>query len=198
MLAISSRMDVHLSQATFRVLLSTLSRPGRVERLPRPADGPSAIPLALADLDTPVAVIGPEERRQEIVLATGAPLVALEQAALVACWQAPTAGQIAELPIGSALVPERGAKVGLACSTLVPEGAALAGDEPTPDHLVRLELIGPGVDGRTRLGVAGLSAEVFTALAERNRDFPAGIDVWLVDASGSIAALSRSSTIEVI
>jgi alpha-D-ribose 1-methylphosphonate 5-triphosphate synthase subunit PhnH len=70
-----------------------------------------------------------------------------------------------------------------------------SGDTPEPDEIV-VELTGPGVDGRRRLAIGGLSAAVLDAIAEANRRFPSGIDTWLVAPDGAIAAISRSTRLD--
>jgi alpha-D-ribose 1-methylphosphonate 5-triphosphate synthase subunit PhnH len=54
-------------------------------------------------------------------------------------------------------------------------------------------LSGPGIDGTIELAVDGLGHDVFDAIVEANRQFPAGIDVWLVAGDGAIAGLPRST-----
>jgi hypothetical protein len=43
--------------------------------------------------------------------------------------------------------------------------------------------------------VDGIDASVFDAIATANTGFPAGIDVHLVDASGCVMSLPRSTSI---
>jgi alpha-D-ribose 1-methylphosphonate 5-triphosphate synthase subunit PhnH len=181
----SDRLAPLMSQAVFRVLLESLARPGRVFQLPTVGDevGPGIVPLALAVVGSKVAVAGAPEWQARICRATGAQPAGIEEASLVAIYGTAETETITRLRRGSAEAPEDGAKVGLACGALTEAGAA----ETT------IELKGPGVPGRTLLGVDGVGREVFDALREANARFPAGVDVWLVDERGRVAGLPRSA-----
>lgn len=180
-------LDTFVSQAVFRALLRTLSRPGSVEALPVVGVGAAVVPLALADVETTVAVHDAPGVAERIVRATGAAISPVEDAELVACCGRTTASTVERLSRGSALTPELGAKVGVDCTRLTAGGAGR----------VTLTVSGPGVDGAAVLGVDGLDAGVLQAVAAANVDPPAGIDVWLVDEEGRIAGLPRSCRLEV-
>lgn len=195
------------SQAVFRVLLSTLSRPGRVEHLPIEDVGAAVVPLSLAVVDSVIAVCGDDDLEQDVKAAAGCTVGPLEEAQLVALCGTPTATQILSLRRGSALAPEEGAKVGIDCERLQPGSHAGAGvtangvpgsDAKAPGAGVTVVLSGPGVDGHAILAVEGVDADVFAAVAEANRDYPAGIDLWFVDRAGRIAGIPRSSNVEVL
>jgi alpha-D-ribose 1-methylphosphonate 5-triphosphate synthase subunit PhnH len=184
----TDRLSPLASQAVFRVLLESLARPGRVFQLPAPGAeaGPGIVPLALAVIGSKVAVAGAPEWQARICRATGAQPADIEAASLVAIYGTAEAETITRLRRGSASAPEDGAKVGLACGALT---AGHAGHEGA----TTIELKGPGVPGRTLLGVTGVSRAVFDALQEANARFPAGVDVWLVDERGRVAGLPRSA-----
>jgi alpha-D-ribose 1-methylphosphonate 5-triphosphate synthase subunit PhnH len=186
-LTVVNRLDTFASQANFRLLLETLSRPGSIRQLPEPALGAAVVPLTLADVETTVAVTGDGVAADELVLATGALAVSLEDAELVACTGLTSPAIIRRLRRGSALNPEQGAKVGIECRRLRSGGSAG----------VRLRVTGPGVAGVAVLGVEGLDADLFEAVRSANAETPAGIDIWLVDADGQLAGLPRSCQLEV-
>ena len=183
--ATSDRLSPLASQAVFRVLLESLARPGRVFRLPQESGqvGPGIVPLAIAVIGSKVAVAGAPEWQARICRATGASPVGIDEASLAAIYGTASTETVSRLRRGSAAAPEDGAKVGLACGALFEGGPG----ETT------IELKGPGVNGRTRLGVNGVSREVFDALRAANAMFPAGVDVWLVDERGRVAGLPRSA-----
>ncbi|MGH3259377.1 MAG: phosphonate C-P lyase system protein PhnH [Streptosporangiaceae bacterium] len=184
----TDRLSPLTSQAVFRVLLESLARPGRVFQLPEKSDevGPGIVPLALAVIGSKVAVMGAPEWQTRICRATGAQPAGLEEASLVAIYGMAEAVTITRLRRGHAEAPEDGAKVGLAC------GALCAGNTGNKGETT-IELTGPGVPGRTLLGVDGVGREVFDALRAANAMFPAGVDVWLVDERGRVAGLPRSA-----
>ncbi|HTX27660.1 MAG TPA: phosphonate C-P lyase system protein PhnH [Streptosporangiaceae bacterium] len=193
--AASDRLSPLTSQAVFRVLLQSLARPGRVMALPGPAAGggpgaeagrgvgPGIVPLALAVVGSKVAVAGAPSWQARICRATGASAADLAEASLVAFYGTADPRAVSLLRRGSATVPEDGAKVGLTCDALTEGGPG----ETT------LELSGPGVPGRARLGVDGVRRDVFDALRAANAMFPAGVDVWLIDERGMVAGLPRST-----
>jgi alpha-D-ribose 1-methylphosphonate 5-triphosphate synthase subunit PhnH len=211
----SNRLSPLASQAVFRVLLESLARPGRVLALPAvgAGAGPGIVPLALAVIGSKVAVAGEPWWQERICRATGAQPAGIEEADMVAIYGKAEAETVSFLRRGSAAAPEDGAKVGLACGALsegalsqgaLSQGAlsqgALSRDALSPGGpgQTTIELSGPGVPGRVRLGVDGVGREVFDALREANAMFPAGVDVWLVDANGRVAGLPRSARLAVV
>ena len=198
-----ARLDASVSLAVFRTALAAMARPGRVERLPDAAPdslaAPLLVPLALADLEVAVAVLDhPADDRagsgpwaELLRAATGARLVdELVAADLVVARRAPTPFEISTLRTGDALAPEKGARLVLACAAL------RACDHEPHDGEVQLRLTGPGAASGRTVCVGGVEPAVFAALRESNRDFPAGVDTWLVADDRSVIALPRSARIE--
>ncbi len=193
------------SQQAFDVCLRTLSEPGRLRSFP--ADvldlglHPAAVPaLCLADVELGVAAPDDPELARAVAEATGATVVALDQA-LFPVLTAPTPTQLANLAVGSALSPEDGAKAALAVTALhaLPAEAvdAAAAPGPTDGPATTLELRGPGVPGVRRLRIEGLDPATAAGLGRASASFPAGFDVWLVDRTGAVAAIPRSTTVTV-
>ncbi|MGP4097489.1 phosphonate C-P lyase system protein PhnH [Nonomuraea sp. KM90] len=214
------------AQADFRALLNVLSRPGVLDVVGR-TDGPAALAVAagLADVEVPTAVLaapGAEHWARVLHLATSAPPAAPAEARMVVALRPPTAEEIAALPRGDALHPERGTRLIVAVTGL---SSQEAGERNVPGPQVPgpqvpgpqvpgpqvpgpqvpgaegpgvvLVLSGPGVPGTRRLRVTGLAREVFAALAAANAGFPAGVDTFLVAADGTVAGLPRSTRIEI-
>lgn len=198
----SDRLSPLASQAVFRALLESLARPGRVFPLPAVSAGvgPGIVPLALAVIGSKVAVAGSPSWQERICRATGAQPAGIEEADMVAIYGKAEAETVSLLRRGSAAAPEDGAKVGLACGALsedaLSQGAPSQG-ALSPGHTT-IELSGPGVPSRVRLGVDGVSREVFDALQAANAMFPAGVDVWFVDTHGRVAGLPRSARLAVV
>lgn len=165
------------AQRIFRAVLDALARPGTVTRLPLVPGFAAALGplLALADLDTPVCVLGTDPAA--VATATSAPGVELAAARLVAALRPVTAAELGAVRTGTAAAPEDAALVTLA----VP---ALHGG---PTYL----LSGPGTGAGARLAVAGLPDGWVAARSAAA--FPAGADLLLVDPDGGCVGLPRST-----
>ncbi|MEV1292148.1 phosphonate C-P lyase system protein PhnH [Pseudonocardia sp. NPDC049635] len=175
------------TQQIFRVVFEALARPGTVQRLPAadapPGVAPALLPvLALADLDTPVAVLHDADDgwRDAIGTATGAPAAELSDARLVAALRPLAADEPGRFATGSAAAPEAAALISLS----VP---ALRGG---PDRTLR----GPGVPGTRTIAPLGTVAQLWSA--RRATAFPAGFDLLLVDPAGQVVGIPRSTRIE--
>ncbi|MEM8905611.1 MAG: phosphonate C-P lyase system protein PhnH [Actinomycetota bacterium] len=193
----AARLEGVRSQQAFGVLLDSLSRPGSIHRIPTGVlvDGlPPALVLALAtaDVEVTVAVLRSVDEPDWARLlsdATGARIAPIEAAGCVTALVAPSPDDIEVLRRGTALAPESAARLALSVTALT-DGSTAADD-------VVVGLQGPGVDGSITLGVTGIGAEVVEALALANAAFPAGVDTWLVSDGGDVAAIPRSTSIEV-
>ena len=182
------------SQQIFDTLLRSVAEPGSVVSLPEPLAAvevppPLWLPLALADVDTPVSVSGAESGAlgQLVHEATNAPIVEVERSWIAVALDEPHI-VIDQAPIGTALAPEDGARVALAAAALHPGG--------TGGSTV-LTLAGPGVPGRVRLGVDGIDASVLGRLGRTGDRFPAGFDTWLFADDGRVAAIPRSTSVSI-
>lgn len=178
-------LDADTAQRTFRAVLDALAHPGVPAALPAvlPAGGvpPALLPvLALADLDTPVCVLGDGEWAGALTTATSAPAAPLEAARLVAALRPLAAGELGAVRTGSAEAPEDAALVTLAVPAL-DGGPALA-------------LSGPGVPGTRTVAPGGLPTDLVATRAATA--FPAGADVLLVTPGGAVLGLPRSTRIE--
>ncbi|OLT14355.1 phosphonate C-P lyase system protein PhnH [Pseudonocardia sp. CNS-139] len=176
-------LDPDTAQRTFRAVLDALARPGTVHRLPAGPGVPAALlpTLALADLDTPVAVLTENpDPADAVATATTAPVTDLPAARLVAALRPLAAGELGTARTGSAAAPEDAALVTLA----VP---ALDGGAP-------LRISGPGIAGTRTLAPVGVPADL--AAARAGAAFPAGADLLLVTPDGQLLGLPRSTRIE--
>lgn len=190
------------SHDVFRSMLDTLSRPGTIAQLTalESVDVPRCIIplLAIVDVETRFAVIDNITTSQNwselIGSATGAPPASLAESSWVVALSEPTRDDLEALPRGSSLAPERGCGLVVACA-LLSEGFD-HGD--AMQESTSIALTGPGVDGQKIVTISGVSNYFFESLCDLNGSFPAGVDVWMVDQSGQILALSRSTQISIL
>jgi alpha-D-ribose 1-methylphosphonate 5-triphosphate synthase subunit PhnH len=172
------------AQRAFRAVLDAMARPGTPTRLPLPSGAPAVLGplLALADLDTPVCVLGATTTDTDrwlaaVTTATSAPPAELAGARLVAAMRPVTVEELQAVRTGAATDPEDAALVALSVPAL------------TGGSAVRLS--GPGVGSATVITPAGLPAgwlDVRAAVA-----YPAGADLLLVDPDGACVGLPRST-----
>ncbi len=190
------------SHEVFRSMLDSLSRPGTISQLTalESADVPRCIIplLAIVDVETRFAVIdniSTSHNWSELIgSATGAPPASLAESSWVVALSEPTRDNMEDLPRGIALAPERGCGLVVAC-VLLSEGFDHGG---ATQESTSIALTGPGVDGQKIVTISGISNYFFESLCDINDSFPAGVDVWMVDQSGQILALSRSTQISIL
>lgn len=190
------RLDpVHDLQAVFRALMSATASPGTIrdigatsERLD--ADSPIprpmlAIAMTLLDAETSFCLRsspGAEFAEAAISRITSARPTSAGEADYVLSIEdgQGLAESIAAARGGTLVDPHMGATI-IALSERLAAGSAL-------------ELSGPGIAYRAFLD-AGLGDEWIEARAEKNREFPLGIDMLIVDRGGRVAALPRTTVI---
>ena len=176
------------SQAAFRAILDAMAHPGRIATLgmqlspPAPlAPASLACVLSLCDHETPLWL---DEAASGLAASfrfhCGAPLVdAPERAAFALCCG--PMPPLASFAHGTAEYPEHS-------TTVICQVSALGDGVP-------LVLRGPGIDGSTRLSVAGLPDDFCAQWAANGALFPQGVDVILAQGQ-RLAALPRSVKIE--
>ena len=197
------RDAVHGAQQTYRGLLSAMSRPGLVVRLPAsaidgivpPASigiGAAAILLALLDAETTIALAGrcrSAAAEGFLRFHTGARMTRAVGDAMFVCARGDEldATTWSGLEIGTDEAPQRGA-------TLLVEVDALDA-EAAPDA-TRLALRGPGIETEADVMVAGPPPAFWAWRIDLQRRLPCGVDVVLVRGD-RIVALPRSTRLVV-
>lgn len=185
------------AQRSFRAIMEAFSRPGTRQQLPLEAV-PEGVPavmiplLTLADIMTPVAALPTPGQPTEEAVALAARLVVApvadpESTRFALAFGEPDHEAFARLNQGSHWSPEAGAMLFQRVGALAPA---------TDGGWV---LTGPGVkpDVPIRLAVDGLGDEFLAVRESLVFDYPAGVDVLLVTDEGRIAALSRTTKVEV-
>jgi alpha-D-ribose 1-methylphosphonate 5-triphosphate synthase subunit PhnH len=184
------------TQVTFRVLLDVMARPGTVRPLPVAArDAPvnpwlAAALVTLLDHEVSLAVEpfdGADRVELFVRQRTATPWAAVEDADfVVASADSLDAGLPLKLRQGTLAYPNDSATLVILVPSL---------DQARTDGLV-LKLAGPGVPAGHTFRVAGLAPALFAARDEV-AEYPRGIDIILIDPAGQVAALPRSTAIEV-
>jgi alpha-D-ribose 1-methylphosphonate 5-triphosphate synthase subunit PhnH len=187
---------VHDTQRIFRSLLHALSFPGSIGSIREATEGIEAwaslgtplagMALTLLDAETTFCLwphAAPKEQDLLAHLTYGRP----QPPESAQFHFVPAGGDVLEAarsaPVGTLVEPHRGA-------TLILEAKEISDDGPW-----RLE--GPGIRSSARLGVSGIDAAFLPLRADRCSEYPLGIDVFLVDAAGRVAALPRTTRVRV-
>lgn len=188
---------VRETQATFRAALDALAWPGQIGRLPVAARGAPGNPWAVAllltflDHETSLAVepgpaaaavarfVGPRTQ------AAPAPAEAADFVLADAATLDPDLPR--RLRLGSLAFPDDSATLVVTVPSLAPVGATG----------LRLDLAGPGVPPGHGLRLDGVPTAFVAARNEATRGYPRGVDLFLIDHAGRLAALPRSTRVRV-
>jgi alpha-D-ribose 1-methylphosphonate 5-triphosphate synthase subunit PhnH len=184
-------LNVHESQAVFRLLLDSLSRPGEVFHLPAELVGripPVEIPLlAVLGYDTPFSVIdGDATCEQLISRATSGRIVPYDEAAYICVLNPLNSLLPLGFSLGTALRPDFAAQVVVQIS-----GIFTAATEETSTFVIS----GPGVETVNHVACTGVQEGQLNFLLQRIWSAPRGTDLWLVGVDGSLVGVPRTSEV---
>ncbi len=180
------------AQTAFRHVLDAMAHPGRLAILPADAETPeglddatTAVALTLFDFETRVwldpALRGSEAARY-LRFHCGCPLTEIPADAAFAIVSRPAEmPRLGDFSIGSDQYPDMSA-------TLVIQTAGLADSGP-------IELTGPGIEDKARVGVAGLPDWFWPDWAVNHGCFPTGIDLILTSGAQAMC-LPRSVKVQ--
>jgi len=172
---------------TFRVILSAMSHPGRVFRLPEFTSEETAVVellQCLVDNEVGVAVVGEPTLAQSLARRTGCRLVPSREADFIIVGNGANSAEVTDFKSGSLEYPDSGATVIYLVDGLS-EGEG------------GIVLTGPGINDTIRLRISGLGAEELPRLRRINSHFPLGIDAlfFVPRRNGRLACIPRSSQI---
>lgn len=173
---------------TFRVLLQSMSRPGKVFNLPTPPaghhDGLMTVLEAILDPQVSYCLLEVgQELEERVQLQTGARLTTPEQADFLIASAGCSHGRLSQAKRGRMEFPNEGATIVYVVDTL---------SENDADGVV---LNGPGIKDETRINIQGLCAGELQQLKHVNREFPLGVDSIYLDRSGRLTSIPRSTRI---
>lgn len=185
------------SQETFRKLMMSLAFPGAVQTLKSMelAVEPAAMGfvlqplLTLLDLETDFHVHAHDATMQEevtryIEINTNSRSKEPEEADFILCLESSLDGKFARLKRGSLSHPDDSATVFYLVDHLT---------DTTKADEARFTLTGPGIKKRCRVSVTGLSPEELAHWHTHRKDYPMGIDIYLISRSGQLIGIPRSA-----
>jgi alpha-D-ribose 1-methylphosphonate 5-triphosphate synthase subunit PhnH len=191
---LESKSNQYLTtQDTFRVLMDCLARPGKINWLAdqglTPPPGLYAysalILVTLLDGEIPFATLtGNESWNEYIRLNTGAPLGDVAEAEIILADGRLDIPAIADVNRGELLAPEKGATLIFQVDRI--EESPICG-------YTGVTLQGPGVNFVRDIYLSGMALSHWPRLRHLNREYPLGVDLFLVAADGRVAGIPRSN-----
>ncbi len=188
--------EVYRDQRTFRLLIEALARPGTLQSLsdPMPDVPPGVDPyiasvaVTLLDHEVRFATSGPTAAPLTAYIArrTGARPAPPEEAGFLFACGHDADSPLERLPVGSLEFPEHGATVVLTVERLFAQGG---------DGASTMAVEGPGIPTVARVHARGLAPAIIEAFIDMNREYPEGIDAFLVDPDGRLVGLPRTARI---
>lgn len=198
--------DLHRMQETFRSVLDAFAYPGTVHRVEAAPDNPArptaldpalesivrlfvdqAVTFAVADVepDALAAYVTSESHASRASVCDAGFVIVPARADARMATEA-----VLESCRGTLMAPEKGATLLMGCTRIAEASAATERTEPA---MFVVEVRGPGVRDVNRFAVDRIGwAE---ARAAREDEFPCGVEMVLVDPSGNLVAVPRSSRV---
>jgi len=220
MIGTNQEAQVLYDALTFRQLLDSLARPGKINQLEYPrfyGEAPTYFSqasqgdmpmnmyalgalLVLLDRETSFIMAADGEwlaRTAPVVhwtmLRSDASFVAADQAAFALFCNSGNNGLLPQLSMGTLLEPELSTTVIYAVERL-----ALSEDvDGRQEGGMTLELRGPGIQEQRSIYVEGLAEADMTAIFATRQSYPSGIDVYFIDVDGHCIGLPRTTRIVV-
>ncbi len=81
-------------------------------------------------------------------------------------------------------------------ATVICQAKELISAATTKSGVIKIQLQGPGIQSRQTLYVDGLNKEMMNPWRDCNDEFPLGLDWILVDSSGKLSCIPRSTELE--
>ena len=218
--------QITYSAITFRKLLHSLARPGKIHQLTTPAflgspplfQGDNSIePLSLnlyalgalatlLDGETSFALAAHGKWLTShhplltwLAVHTGSHEASPEVADFSMFCDGTSDGLLLQLSQGSLLEPETSTTAFYCVERLVEPGKVIGDIDPfNSGEIVLLELTGPGISGERALTVYGLSHTEVELIQTTRANYPRGIDLYLIDTQGRCVGLPRTTKIRLV
>ncbi len=211
---------IRYSAVTFRHLLDSLARPGKINILEYPRflseppfytspRGPVpfnvyalAAMMTLLDKEVTFAIAASgvwltqqDTAMQWISVRSGANAASPEQATFALFCDGTSNGLLSQLHMGTLAEPEMSATAFYSVEQISFPLHELS-DEERSESWLRLELEGPGIKDVCDIQVAGLERAEVQRIANARQGYPLGVDVYLIDAIGRCVGLPRTTSIK--
>ena len=211
---------IRYSAVTFRHLLDSLARPGKINTLEYPrflseppfyTSARGSVPfnvyalaamMTLLDKEVTFAIAAngtwltqQDAATQWVAVRSGARVALPEYATFALFWNGTSNGLLSQLHVGTLAEPEMSATAFYSVEQI---GPALGepSDQEHSDGWLGLELSGPGIQDTHTLQVAGLDRAELQHIRNARRGYPLGVDVYLIDAVGRCVGLPRTTSIK--
>lgn len=221
MMATAQERQVWYNTRTFRLLLDSLARPGKQNKLPtfagtfptyqvryeapKQANGFAlGAMLSLLDREVSFAIaaqgqwLTPTDALvQWIALSSNSGVAAPEKADFVLFCDDACAELVSHLHVGTLLKPEASATAFLCVDRLVQLSQHAGNEEEAHAETgaLQLTLSGPGIEHTHEVALWGLSQNMYSALQHARQGYPLGIDLFIVDQEGGCIGLPRTTQI---
>jgi alpha-D-ribose 1-methylphosphonate 5-triphosphate synthase subunit PhnH len=216
MIASNQDAQVLYSAQTFRLLLDALARPGKINQLHSSqflaTISPYNVPAASGEQHVNVYALGALltllDRETSFIIGANAQWLPQEnaivrwtllrsstnyaapvEAAFALLCDSASGALIKHLHMGTLLEPELSATVFYCVEQL-----AVTGEQEQANGIT-LELRGPGIEERQQIVVSGPQRADWDSILSVRRNYPLGIDIYLIDRAGRCVGLPRTTKI---
>jgi alpha-D-ribose 1-methylphosphonate 5-triphosphate synthase subunit PhnH len=182
------------AQEHFRLLLDSMSRPGKINTFPSadifPPEGlthaAALTGFALLNPDATYYIAGEnaDAIAEYLLINTASQRAEIAVADYVFIPQGYFGEDLSEARTGTPTYPEDSATFIIDCD-LISEG-------PHGNSL-KLTLRGPGVNGEAEVFVSGIDADLLEFVKEQNSEYPLGLDLIITDSYNNVICVPRSN-----
>ena len=182
------------AQEHFRLLLDSMSRPGKINTFPaleiEPPQGlnqgAALTGFALLNPDATYFICGDNsaEIGEYLLVNTAAQQAEMAIADYIFIPEGYYSAALYEARTGTPTYPEDSATFVVGCE--------LVSDKPH-DNATQFTLKGPGVNGEAEVFVSGINPELLDFVKEQNSEYPLGLDLIITDRYNNVIGLPRSN-----
>jgi alpha-D-ribose 1-methylphosphonate 5-triphosphate synthase subunit PhnH len=182
------------AQEHFRLLLDSMSRPGKINTFPVielfPPDGlnqgAALTGFALLNPDATYFISGDnaENIADYLLINTAAQQAEISTADYIFIPQAYFDESLSGARIGTPTYPEDSATFIVDCELI---------SEAPHGNSLQITLSGPGVNGEANVFVSGISPDLLDFVKEQNSEYPLGVDLIITDGYNNVICVPRSN-----